>query len=130
VFAQQADGSFRLVPDQTLEETLNLDLNHLEISRLGQFQGDFDGDGRVDFVHLGKGKSVTIHRGEPGARYPAKPDLQVTLDQEPEDVMLVRVRDLDGDGRADIAITRTHDAGEAGTTAPVTLELYLSGGGR
>jgi hypothetical protein len=68
VVAQQADGSFRLVPDQKLDEKLNLDLNRLEISRLGQFQGDFDGDGRVDFVHLGKGKTVTIHRGQPGGR--------------------------------------------------------------
>jgi FG-GAP-like repeat len=130
VFAQQADGSFVAVAGQKLEEKLNLDLNRLEISRLGQFQGDFDGDGRVDFVHLGKGKSVTIHRGGPGCRYADKPDLSVALADEPEDVLLVRVRDFDGDGRSDIAITRTHPASDAEATAPVTLEMYLSGAPR
>ncbi len=130
VLAQRADGSFRLVPDQKLDETLHLDLNRLEISRLGQFQGDFDGDGRVDFVHLGRGKSITIHRGQPGGRYPVKPDLAVALAEEPEDVMLVRVRDFDGDGRADLAITRTLTPPEPGASAPARLELDLSGDGR
>jgi hypothetical protein len=130
VIAQQVDGSFRLVPDQKLDEKLNLDLNRLEISRLGQFQGDFDGDGRVDFVHLGRGKTVTIHRGQPGGRYAEKPDLAITLDEEPEDAMLVRVRDFDGDGRSDLAITRTLAPLEAGATAPARLELDLSGDGR
>jgi len=130
VIAQRPDGSFRLVPDQKLDETLHLDLNRLEISRLGQFQGDFDGDGRIDFVHLGRGKTVTIHRGQPGGRYAEKPDLSVTLEEEPEDVMLVRVRDLDGDGRSDLTITRTLAPREAGATAPANLELLLSGEGR
>jgi len=127
VVAQHADGSFRLVPDQKLTEKLHLDLNRLEISRLGQFQGDFDGDGRVDFVHLGRGKTVTIHRGQPGGRYAEKPDLAIELDEEPEDVMLVRVRDFDGDGRSDLAITRTLSPPEPGATAPARLELNLSG---
>jgi len=127
VVAQQKDGSFRLVPDQKLSEKLKLDLNRLEISRLGQFQGDFDGDGRVDFVHLGRGKDVTIHRGQPGGRYAEKPDLAITLEEEPEDVMLVRVRDFDADGRSDLAITRTLAPPEPGATAPARLELNLSG---
>lgn len=127
VVAQQKDGSFRLVPDQKLSEKLKLDLNRLEISRLGQFQGDFDGDGRVDFVHLGRGKDVTIHRGQPGGRYAEKPDLAITLEAEPEDVMLVRVRDFDADGRSDLAITRTLAPPEPGATAPARLELNLSG---
>ena len=127
VIAQRADGSFRLVPDQKLDETLHLDLNRLEISRLGQFQGDFDGDGRIDFVHLGKGKTVTIHRGQPGGRYATKPDVSITLEEEPEDVMLVRVRDFDGDGRSDLAVTRTLQPLEAGASSPARLELNLSG---
>lgn len=130
VVAQRVDGSFRLVPDQSLDETLHLDLNRVQISRLAHFQGDFDGDGRVDFVHLGRGKSVTIHRGQPGGRYGEKPDLTITLDEEPEDVMLVRVRDFDGDGRSDLAITRTLPPREAGASAPAHLELELSGDGR
>jgi hypothetical protein len=130
VIAQAADGTFHLVPDQKLDETLHLDLNKVEISRLGQFQGDFDGDGRIDFVHLGRGKSITIHLGQPGGHYPDKPDAEIVLDEEPEDVMLVRVRDLDGDGRSDLAITRTLTPPEPGATAPARLELDLSGDGR
>ncbi|HJQ75332.1 MAG TPA: VCBS repeat-containing protein [Gaiellaceae bacterium] len=130
VLSQKQDGAFSLVEGQTLDEKLRLDLNHLEVSRLGQFRGDFDGDGRIDFVHLGKGTSVTIHRGQPGGRYPEKPDLEIALDEEPQDVMLVRVTDLDGDGRSDLGITRTLEAGEAGTTAPARLELRLSGGAK
>ena len=127
VYAQNASGGFRLVPDQVLKEKLNVDLNRLEISRMGQFQGDFDGDGRIDFVHLGKGKSITIHRGQAGCRYAEKPDLALELEEAPQDVMLVRVRDFDGDGRSDLAVTRTRAVEEAGATAPVTLELHLSG---
>jgi len=130
VVAQRVDGTFRLVADQKLDEKLHLDLNRVEISRLAQFQGDFDGDGRVDFVHLGRGKTITIHRGQPGGRYPEKPDLTIALEEEPEDVMLVRVRDFDGDGRSDLAITRTLAPPEPGATAPARLELALSGDGR
>jgi hypothetical protein len=130
VLSQKPDGAFALVEGQTLDEKLRLDLNHLEVSRLGQFRGDFDGDGRIDFVHLGKGTSVTIHRGRSGGKYPEKPDLSIALDEEPQDVMLVRVVDLDGDGRSDLGITRTLPAGEAGASAPVRLELRLSGDAR
>jgi hypothetical protein len=130
VLSQKPDGAFALVEGQTLDEKLRVDLNHLEISRLGQFRGDFDGDGRTDFVHLGKGTNVTIHRGQPGGRYPEKPDLSIALDEEPQDVMLVRVVDLDGDGRSDLGITRTLEEGEAGASVPARLELRLSGVGK
>lgn len=130
VFSQGADGVFRKVPDQVLDEKLSLDLNHVEISRLGEFRGDFDGDGKVDFVHLGRGKKITIHRGLAGGKYPEKPDLEIELDEEPEDVLLVRVGHFDGDGRSDIAITRTRPSPEAGASALATLELYLSGEGK
>ena len=130
VYHQERDGSFHLVDGLDLSETLRVDLNDLKLERLAQFAGDFDGDGRIDFVHLGKGTSVTIHRGQPGGRYPEKPDLSIALDEEPQDVMLVRVVDLDGDGRSDLGITRTLPAGEAGASAPVRLELRLSGEAR
>ena len=130
VLSQKPDGAFVLVEGQTLDEKLRLDLNHLEVSRLGQFRGDFDGDKRIDFVHLGKGTNVTLHRGQPGGKYPEKPDLAIALDEEPQDVMLVRVTDLDGDGRSDLGITRTLPIDEAGASAPVRLELRLSGEAR
>jgi hypothetical protein len=47
-----------------------MDLNNLKLGSLAEFAGDFDGDGRADFVHLGRGKEVTIHRGQAGCRYP------------------------------------------------------------
>lgn len=128
VWNQRADGSFHRVPGLDLSEKMVFDLNDLKLSRLAQFSGDFDADGRIDFVHLGRGRNVTIHRGQPGCVYPRKPDLTVQLAEEPPDVALVQVRDLDGDGRADLAITRPLPVRRADVTAPVALDLYLSGG--
>jgi hypothetical protein len=127
VYAQQQDGSFELVEGLDLSEKLKLDLNNLEIGRMGQFSGDFDGDGRIDFVHFGRGRTITIHAGQAGCRYPKKPDLSIVLDEEPGSLELIRVEDLDGDGRADIRVTRPLDSDDPDTTAPVRLDLYVSG---
>jgi hypothetical protein len=130
VWSQGPDGRFAPVRGLDLSETLRMDLNDLKLERLAQFAGDFDGDGRADFVHLGRGKNVTIHRGRPGCSYAAKPDLTIPLEEEPLDVGLVRVGDLDGDGRADLGITRPLAPDDEGVSNPVRLDLYLSGGGR
>lgn len=130
VYAQGADGTFRLVSGQDLSETLRLDLHDLRLGNFAQFQGDFDGDGRTDFVHLGRGKTVTVHRGQPGGRYPEKPDLALQLTQPIVDLALVKVEDLDGDGLSDLAITRPGTTDEPGVATPVGLELYLTGTGR
>jgi len=127
VYCQSDDGRFRKVSGLDLSEKLKLDLNNLKLGRFAQFAGDFDGDGRQDFVHFGRGKSVTIHTGQPGCRYPKKPDLSVVLDEEPASLDLVRVEDLDGDGRSDIRVTRPLPADDPDETAPVRLDLYLSG---
>lgn len=128
VYAQQEDGSFREVPDLDLSEKLKLDLNDLSLGRLAQFRGDFDGDGLVDFVHLGRGEKVTVHRGQPGCRYPKKPDLTLVLQAPVEDLAQVRVMDLDGDGADDLLVARPRPAAEAGVTGEVILDLYLGGG--
>lgn len=125
---QRENGSFREVKGLDLSEKLKLDLNDLKFGRFAQFGGDFDGDGLQDFIHLGRGKKVTIHRGRPGCVYPAKPDLVVELDEELPHLGLVAVEDLDGDGLSDIRIARPAKASDREVTAPVTLELYLSGG--
>lgn len=128
LFAQQADGSFRPVTGQKLDEKLKLDLDELRIGRMAQIRGDFDGDGKTDFVHLGRGKNVTIHRGQSGCRYAEKPDMTIVLEEEPEDVNLVRIEDLDGDGLADLAITRLLPSTDDAASAPARIELRLSGG--
>jgi len=130
IWNQTADGKFREVPALDLTETLKLDLDDLKIGRFAEFAGDFDGDGRQEFVHLGRGKTVTLHRGQPGCAYAKKPDLTIKLEEPIEDLALVRVRDLDGDGRSDLMITRALPAGGPGDASPVRLELYVTGGPR
>lgn len=130
VWSQGPDGRFHEVRGLDLSEKLRLDLNNLELGRFAEFGGDFDGDGKTDFIHLGRGTKVTIHRGQAGCAYAAKPDLTLELEDEIKSVGLVRVADLDGDGRADLAITQPQPAPESGVTPPIRLELYLSGGTR
>ncbi len=129
IWNQREDGSFREVRDLDLSEKLKLDLNDLKFGRFAQFGGDFDGDGIQDFVHLGRGKKVTIHRGQAGCEYPQNPDLVVELEEEPPHLGLVTITDLNGDGLSDIRITRPAPTRDRETTSPATLELYLSGGG-
>lgn len=130
VFRQTEDGSFREVDGLDLSEKLKFDLDDLTLGRFAQFAGDFDGDGRQDFVHLGRGRTVTIHRGQAGARYPKDPDLSVDLDEPAGDLALVRIEDLDGDGRSDLRVTRPVESSDPDATAPVRLDLYLSGAPR
>jgi hypothetical protein len=130
VYAQGADGQFRRVPDLDLSEKLKFDLNNLKVGKLAWFAGDFDGDGRHDFVHLGRGRKITVHAGRDGCRYPAAPDLSVDLGTPPDSLGLVRIEDFDGDGRSDLSITRPQEQTDPDTDAPVRLDLYLSGGAR
>jgi hypothetical protein len=130
IWHQTPDGKFREVQGLDLTETLKLDLDDLKIGRFAEFAGDFDGDGRQEFIHLGRGKTVTLHRGQLGCTYAKKPDLTIELDEPIEDLALVRVRDLDGDGRSDLMITRAQPAGGPGDASPVRLDLYLTRGPR
>lgn len=130
VWSQGAGLSFREVKGLDLSEKLTFDLNDLRLGRIAQFAGDFDGDGKVDFVHLGRGSTVTVHRGRDGATYPARPDAEIPLDGPIEDLGLVRIEDVDGDGRADLSVTRLLEPGDAVASTPARLELRLSGGTR
>ena len=57
----------------------------------------------MDFLQVGRGRTVTIHRGQDGCRYPSQPDLTVKLEASPLDLSLVRVQDLDADGLSDLS---------------------------
>lgn len=127
VFCQQKDGSFKRVTGVDLSGKFKLNLNNLALRRLAQFAGDFDGDGIRDFVQMGRGKKVEIHRGRPGCIYPPKADYTLNLREEPRDLSLVKIRDFDGDGRADVVVTGITALGESGSSEPVRLDLFLSG---
>jgi hypothetical protein len=127
VWCQQKDGGFRPVQGLDLSGTFRVDLDDLRISQLSLFSGDFDGDGRADFVQLGRGKRVTLHRGRADCSFPAEPDLAFDLRDEPRDLSLVQIRDLNGDGRSDLLVIHPQRSAEEGFVAPVRLDLYLSG---
>lgn len=130
VLCQGASGppAYRLIEGLDLSGRFNLNLNNLKVSQLSQFAGDFDGDGRADFLQMGRGKKVTLHLGREGCRYPTDPDLTLVLDEEPKDLSLVQVKDFDGDGLADLLVMQPRPAPEPGVSPPVRLDFYLSGG--
>ncbi len=125
-WCQQPDGGFRPAPGAPMTSQVRIDLNDLELRRRSLFAGDFDGDGRSDFVELGGRREIGIHLGRADCSYPERPDATIRLRDPVRDLGLVAIRDLDGDGRSDLAVTHPQTAGEAGVTSPVRLDLYLS----
>ncbi len=130
VWCQDDDGRFRSVPELDLSGRFRINLQNFQLGQLSQFAGDFDGDGRIDFLQVGRGKKVTIHRGQEQCQYASDPDLEIRLREAPLDLGLVQVRDLDGDGLSDLMITQPQDPSGPGVSAPVRLDLYLSGDSR
>jgi hypothetical protein len=128
VHCQLADGRFQLAPNAELGGKFTLRLDRLRLGRLSSFAGDFDGDGRADFLQLGRGREVIVRFGRPGCRFPAEGQAVVRLAAEPADLALVRVVDLDGDGRSDLAVTEPPRPGAVGGRG--ALDLYLSREGR
>lgn len=124
VHCQQPDGSFRLVEGLDLAGRVRVDLDDFRLRELSLFAGDFDGDGRRDFVQVGRGAELSIHRGRAGCRFPAEPDQRLRLAEEPQDLALLDVADLDGDGLADLSVVQSLARGDGS----VRLDLYLSGG--
>jgi hypothetical protein len=126
-------GGFKPVKGLDLSGKFNLNLNNLKIGHVSQFAGDFDGDGRPEFVQMGRGRAVAIHRGRPDCGYNESPDLTLNLEEEPRDLSLVQILDLDGDALSDLLVIQPQPprkTDEKGVTQPVRLDLYLSGAGR
>jgi hypothetical protein len=129
----KSGGGFKQVRGADLSGKFNLNLNNLKVGHISQFEGDFDGDGRPEFVQMGRGRAVSIHRGRPDCGYNERPDLTLQLEEEPRDLSLAQVRDLDGDGLSDFLVIQPQPprrTEEKGVTQPVRLDLYLSGGGK
>lgn len=126
IYCQQPNGDFKPVPDIDLSGKFKLDLDDIQVRQLSFFDGDFDGDGRADFVQLGRGRTVSIHRGQEHCRYSDKPDLILKLEEEPRNVALVRIDDFDADGFSDLLIVQPNRIEEPGVTPPVRLDMYLS----
>jgi len=126
VRCQSEVGDFREVPGLDLAGKFKLNLESLRVRHLSQFAGDFDGDGRADFVQLGRGRKVSIHQGRAGCRYPAEPDRAIQLRRKLRHLGLARVVDLDGDGRSDIYVVHPMKAGDEQLSVPAEVDLYLS----
>jgi hypothetical protein len=126
IWCQTEDGDFKRVSGLDLSGKFKIRLKDVRFGQLSQFAGDFDGDGMADFLQIGKGKTVTIHRGKAGCSYPAKPDLVLKLKDVPRNLALVQVRDLDGDGLSDLLVTQAQKVKDSDRTPLVRLDLYLS----
>lgn len=127
VWCQEPSGAFRPVGGLDLAGHFHVNLNDIKLRQLVLF-ADLDGDGRADFLQLGRGKEVTVYLGRPGCSYGGRPDYTFQLRDEPRDMALVQVRDLDGDGRADLLVIEPRAATDPALAPPVRLDLYLSGG--
>ena len=128
ILCQQSDGRFKLVTGLDLSGKLQIDIDDIAIRHVSQFSGDFDGDGRIDFTQMGRGKTVTVHRGRADCSYPTRPDLSLELREEPRDLALVQIRDLDGDDLSDLLLIHPQVVKETSVTPTVRLDLYLSRG--
>lgn len=125
VWCQSRDGSFRPATGDALSTKLRIDLRDIELRSLPTLAGDFDGDGRRDFVLVG-GDQVRIHRGGDGCGFAKRPDARLDVAAAAARPGLVRIGDHDGDGRVDLAVV---EPGTGGTEGPVRLSLFLSRSG-
>jgi FG-GAP-like repeat len=131
VWCQGEQGGFRKVSGLDLSGQFRINLNDLRVRDMSLFGGDFNGDGRADFVQLGRGKNVTVHYGRQDCSFPTQPDRKIRLESEPRDLTLVRIRDFNGDGRSDLLVVhpRSVKDRDPGLAPPVRMEFHLSGKG-
>lgn len=128
VYRLDATGRYQAVVNEGLEDKLKIDFGDMRLDRFAQFAGDFDGDGRIDFLHVSTGRTLTVHAGKPGCVYDPKPNLTIALSEGLEGLADLRVDDYDGDGRADLAIIRPREVKGAVDEHPIYLDLHRSRG--
>jgi hypothetical protein len=128
VYCQDDEGRFNFVEGLDLSGKFKVNFKNLRMGQLSQFAGDFDGDGRIDFLQIGRGRTVTIHRGQEDCYYAAKPDLVIKMVEAPEDLTLVRVTDINADGLSDLIIVQPQRYDPKRDTPPIRLDIYMSGG--
>lgn len=123
---QAADGDFETVQGMDLSGQFKVSLRNSRVRHLSQFAGDFNGDGRADFVQLGRGRKVTIHHGQPGCKYPSEGDKTIHLERKPKHLGLLRILDLNGDAHADLYVVHPLEKPRKDRSTPVRVDIYLS----
>jgi len=126
VWCQLDDGSFRQVPGLDLSGKFKFNFRKNLLRHLSQFAGDFNADGRADFIQLGRGKRATIHAGGPDCTYPNEPSTTIRFEKKPMHLGFVRVLDLNRDARSDLYVVHPHSKPKKGTQTPVRVDLYFS----
>jgi len=126
VWCQLDDGSFRQVPGLDLSGKFKFNFRKNLLRHLSQFAGDFNADGRADFIQLGRGKRATIHAGGPDCTYPNEPSTTIRFEKKPMHLGFVRVLDLNRDARSDLYVVHPHSKPKKGAQTPVRVDLYFS----
>jgi hypothetical protein len=124
-WCQGESGGFSKVPNLDLSGKFKISFRRARIKHLSQFAGDFNADGRADFVQLGRGRKVTIHQGGPDCTYPDRPDRTIKMAAEPKHLGLVRILDLDENQTSDIFVVHPGKKSKTGESRSVRLDLYL-----
>ena len=130
IWCQDGAGVFKPVRGLDLSGKFKLNLNDIKIRSLPMFEGDFDGDGKTDFVQMGRGKKVGIHAGGDNCTFPADPDLVIALEKAVPLMEFVKIDDIDADGRSDLLVIQPGRRNDDVASNPVRLDLYVSGAGR
>ncbi len=123
---QTSEGDFQAVQGVDLSGQFKINLRKSRIRHLSQFAGDFNGDGRADFVQLGRGRKVTVHHGQIGCRYASEGDETIVLERKPKHLGLLRILDLNNDALADLYVVHPLEKPHKDRSTPVRVDIYLS----
>ncbi len=69
---------------------------------------------------------MTVHLDGPGCRCPPRSDIRLNLWRKPHHLGLVRIADLDGDGRSDVYVVHRLERPSREESVTVCLNLHRS----